>query len=151
MFVMNVEKNIAKIAESEAMTSGSSNVYLVQFNFSPEWDDLERVAVFKSGDTIIDVLLDEDNRCFMPWEVLIKYGTQIRFGVYGTKDENIVLPTIWAQTETILEGVVTGIEAQPPSPTLYDQLLDRLKFIDELLELRSFKAITNKELEEILV
>lgn len=156
MFVMNVDKNIATISSTEPMTSGSSRVYLVEFYFSPEWDDLQRVAVFRSGETVIDILLDESNICFMPWEVLVDPHVQVDFGVYGTKNGDVVLPTIWASTEVILEGVVTGAEAQPPSPTLYEQLLAKLEFLDkldmEILEdLSSFKSLTNQELEEILI
>lgn len=145
MFVMNVDKNIATISSTEPMTSGSVNVYLVEFYFSPEWDDLTRIAVFKSGDTVVDVLLDDTNVCFMPWEVLVEYDRPVQFGVYGTKEGRIVLPTIWATTEVILEGVITGAEAQPPSPTLYDQILARLESIE------GFKPITTEELEVILV
>lgn len=126
MFVMNVDKNIATISTSEPMTSGSSNVYLVQFYFSPEWDDLNRVAVFRSGDTVIDVLLDDDNLCFMPWEVLTSHSVKVQFGVYGTKNGNVVLPTIWANTEPVLEGVITNADENPPSASLYKQILDRL-------------------------
>lgn len=150
MFVMNVDKNIATISSTEPMTSGSVNVYLVEFYFSPEWDDLEKIAVFKSGDTVVDVLLDNDNVCFMPWEVLVEYGRPVQFGVYGTKDGRVVLPTIWAATEAILEGVITGAQAQPPSPTLYEQLLSKLEILDNLGELATLKAITIDELEVML-
>lgn len=151
MFVMNVDKNIATISLMEPMTSGSSKVYLVEFYFSPEWDDLTKVAVFRAGDTVVDVLLDESNICFMPWEVMVDHSIPVRFGVYGTKNGDVVLPTIWASTENILEGVITGAEAQPPSPTLYEQLLSKLEILDSLGDLANLKPITTAELEDILV
>lgn len=150
MFVMNVDKNIATISRTEPMTSGSSKVYLVEFYFSPEWDDLNRVAVFRAGDTVVDVLLDKNNICFMPWEVLVDHSIPVDFGVYGTKNGDVVLPTIWATTEVILEGVITGAEAQAPSPTLYQQLLDKLAILDNLGDLATLTPITNDELEVIL-
>lgn len=150
MFVMEVEKNIATITDTEPMTSGSSKVYLVKFYFSSEWDNLSRVAVFRSGDIVIDVLLDDDNLCFMPWEVLVEHGRTVQFGVYGTMNGDVVLPTIWASTEVILEGVITGAEAQPPSPSLYEQLLARLKQLDNLGDLVNLEPITTDELEVIL-
>lgn len=150
MFVMNVDKNIATISTTEPMTSGSSKVYLVEFYFSPEWDDLTRVAVFRSGETIVDVILDESNICFMPWEVLVDHSVPVDFGVYGTKNGDVVLPTIWASTEDILEGVVTGADAQPPSPTLYEQLLAKMEILDKLGDLPNLKPLTNEELEVIL-
>lgn len=151
MFVMEVEKNIAKITDTEPMTSGSSKVYLVKFYFSSEWDNLARVAVFKAGDTVVDVLLDDDNLCFMPWEVLVEYGRPVQFGVYGTMEGHVVLPTIWASTEVILEGVITGAAAQPPSPSLYEQLLEKLQQLDNLGDLVNLSPITTEELEVMLV
>lgn len=151
MFVMEVNKNIATITDTEPITSGSSNVYLVEFHFSDEWNDLSRVAVFRSGETIVDVILDSTNVCFMPWEVMVTPNVSIQFGVYGTRDGNVVLPTIWATTEVILEGVVTGAAAQPPSPTIYDQLLAKLDIIERLGELVDLAPITDEELEGILV
>lgn len=150
MFVMDVAKNIATISSSEPMTSGSINVYLVEFHFSPEWDDLQKVAVFRTGSMIVDVLLDKDNVCFMPWEVLVNHGVPVQFGVYGTKDGNVVLPTIWATTQPILEGVVTGARYIPPSPTLYDQLLAKLEIVEKLSHLADLRPFTVEELEVIL-
>lgn len=147
MFVMNIDKNIATVSTTEPMTSGSSKVYLVQFYFSPEWEDLTRVAVFRAGETVVDVLLDKTNTCFMPWEVLTQPNIPVDFGVYGTFGGDVVLPTIWASTEVILEGVITGAEAQPPSPTLYEQLLEKLK---ELEDLRKLSPISIDELEVML-
>lgn len=152
MFVMNVDKNIATISTTEPMTSGSVNTYLVDFYFSKEWDDLEKIAVFKSGDTVVDVILDkEEDICFMPWEVLVEHGRTVKFGVYGTKNGNVVLPTIWAETEEILEGVVTGAASQPPSPTLYEQLLAKMDALDHLGELATLSAMTTEDLEAILI
>lgn len=148
LFVMEVEKNIAKITDTEPMTSGSSKVYLVKFYFSSEWDNLARVAVFKAGDTVVDVLLDDENLCFMPWEVLVEYGRPVQFGVYGTMEGHVVLPTIWASTEIILEGVITGAAAQPLSPTLYDQILDKFNKLQDKFD--AFQSMTIEELEVML-
>lgn len=150
MFTMDVKKNLATITNSEPMTSGSSNVYLVEFKFSEEWDDLNKIAVFKAGDIIVDVLLEDDDICFMPWEVMVDPGVPVRFGVYGTKDGNVVLPTIWATTQTILEGVITGAKANPPSPSLYEQLLNKLYVLEKLDELSTLVPIPTSELEVIL-
>lgn len=151
MFVMNVDKNIATISSTEPMTSGSQNVYLVEFYFSPEWDELTKVAVFRSGETVVDVLLDKSNICFMPWEVMVNPHVPVSFGVYGTKDGNVVLPTIWAHTEDILEGVITGVQSVPPSPTLYEQLLAKLEILDNLGDIATLKPFTIEELEALLV
>lgn len=153
MFVVNVDKNIATISQTEQVTSGSSKVYMVEFYFSPEWDDLERVAVFRAGEKVVHRLLDKENVCFVPWEVLTTAGLTIELGVYGTKDGDVVLPTIWAPTVSVLEGVITGAEAQPPTPSLYRQILERLNALENGGGVGSpsdFTPITTEELEELL-
>lgn len=131
MFVVKVDKNIAKLTCTEPMTSGSSRVYLVQFCFSPEWNDLARVAVFRAGNTTVDVLLGDDNLCVIPWEVIANPGVPVRIGAYGTRNGNVVLPTIWAKTKNVLEGVSIAAEENPPSPDVYKQILDELERLKE--------------------
>lgn len=144
MFAVNVDKNMMTVCRTEPVTSGSSKVYLVKFHFSPEWDDLNKIAVFRCDKMVRDVLLDEDI-CFIPWEVLIFPRRTLDLGVYGTMGGDVVLPTIWTNLTTILEGVQTGIEARPPTPTLYQQILDRLSKLESEL-----KPITAERLEELL-
>lgn len=101
------------------------NVYTAQFEFSPDWDGLTRMAVFKAGNEIRSVLLDESGQCAIPWEVLSSHGQQLTAGIYGTQGGDIVLPTVWAGLGTILEGVTTGENVQPPTPDLWEQELAR--------------------------
>lgn len=105
------------------VTSGSVNVYLVQFAFSADWDELDKTAVFRAGDTKISVVLDATNRCQIPWEVLENRGRPLEAGVYGTKNGTVVLPTIWATLGTIKEGASPGENTQPPTPDVYSQIL----------------------------
>lgn len=44
--------------------------------------------------------------------------------MYGTRGGEIVLPTVWANLGTILEGVPADAEgARPPTPDLWEQEL----------------------------
>lgn len=149
MFVIKVDKVIAKLCREEPMTSGSSKTYLAQFYFSPEWDDLQKLAVFRVGDTSVEVVLDKTNRCYIPWEVLTIPRASIEIGVYGSRNGDVSLPTIWVKTKPILEGIKTGIEAQEPSPDIYQQLLEKLQLLDDLSDLVGLKSITLEELEVI--
>lgn len=123
MFVVEVAKVITKITQDEPMTSGSQNVYVTQFEFSDEWDILTKVAVFRAGDTVINILLGEENRCMIPWEVLTTPNAVVDVGVFGTYEGNVVLPTIWKSMGALLEGVLTGIEGMEPTPDVYQQIL----------------------------
>lgn len=109
----------------EPLTSGSVNVYPVRFEFSPDWEGLERTAVFRGGGEPVSVRLDETNQCEIPWEALAQSGQHLRVGVYGTRGSDIVLPTVWAGAGYILEGVRPGEIARPPTPELWEQELDR--------------------------
>lgn len=84
MFKAIVSKNMIEVTQTEPITSGSVNAYLVEFEFSDEWVDLERIAVFQTSGDPVNVLLDDTNICFIPWEVMTEFGGRIRFGVYGT-------------------------------------------------------------------
>lgn len=116
------------------VTSGSVNVYLVQFAFSTDWDELDKTAVFRAGDTKISVVLDATNRCQIPWEVLENRGRPLEAGVYGTKNGTVVLPTIWATLGTIKEGASPGENTQPPTPDMYDQILGIAKKAEHIAQ-----------------
>lgn len=124
MFQLYANKNQLKLLEREPVTSGSVNAYEVRFEFSPDWDGLERTAVFKAGSESRSVLMDGTCECVVPWEVLTTPGTALRAGVYGTRGGEIVLPTVWESLGIVQEGVTTGEEAQPPTPGVYEQIVD---------------------------
>lgn len=116
------------------VTSGSVNVYLVQFAFSADWDGLDKTSVFRAGDTKISVVLDATNRCQIPWEVLENRGLPLEAGVYGTKNGTVVLPTIWATLGTIKEGASPGENTQPPTPDVYSQILAAASKAEEIAQ-----------------
>lgn len=123
IFSLQASKNFLSVLSREMVTSGSVNVYLVQFAFSTDWDGLDKTAVFRAGDTKISVVLDATNQCQIPWEVLENRNRPLEAGVYGTKNGTVVLPTIWATLGTIKEGASPGENTQPPTPDVYSQIL----------------------------
>lgn len=134
MFIVNCQKNQAKVTQTEPITSGSSNVYVVQFRLSEEWDQLTATAVFRAGYTIVNVLLDEDRECMVPWEVMQNPGEQVTVGVFGTMNGNVVLPTIWANMGNLQQGVTTGIYMSEPTPSVYQQIVDDLRRIKNRID-----------------
>lgn len=123
MFKLYADKNILHVQEKETMTSGSVNLYEVQFLFSPDWDGLDRTAVFRLGGKSWSLLLDDGSLCVIPWEVLQKPSYGLDIGIYGTRGEDLVLPTIWASLGRILPGAAPGEESRPPTPELWEQEL----------------------------
>lgn len=125
IFILYAQKNLLSVRESEAVTSNSVNVYDVLFQFSSEWEGLDRTAVFRAGSASASILLDQSGRCAIPWGVLKKPGFHLQAGVYGCRDNDLVLPTAWVDLGAILEGATPGEADQPPTPELWRQELAR--------------------------
>lgn len=123
MFVLYANKTQLTLRQREPVTSGSVNVYRVKFEFSDDWNGLDRTAIFRAGDESRAVKLAGDNETVIPWEVLKQPLQQMYCGVYGTEGGHTVLPTIWACLGTILEGAFLGEDARPPTPELWEQQL----------------------------
>lgn len=161
MFTLQVKKNNITVdkVKNEIMTSGSQNVYPIQFMFSQEWNYLEKVAVFATDMTkdgpkenpVYNQLLDKTGRCIIPWEVNLVHSKHVYVGVYGCIEGKVVLPTVWADLGNIVLGVTTGIEPEPPTPDLYQQILAELgkirgeveDFLGTSLKIFSDQTISN--------
>lgn len=106
---INVEGNQLKVANLIPMTNGSRNVYTLSFEFSEEWNDLSKVAMFRTEKSVaVFTKIDENNECIVPWEVLMSYDTTVMIEVCGVQDDVIVLPTIWAQLGPVKQGLTSS-------------------------------------------
>ena len=115
MFQLYANKTQLTVRAREPLTSGSVNTYIARFEFSPDWEGLTKTAVFKAGNEVRSVLLGADGQCTIPWEVLSSHGRQLTAGVCGTRGTDMVLPTVYANLGTILEGAAPGENARPPT------------------------------------
>ncbi len=126
MIELYADKASLSVTRRELITSGSVGAYRVKFQFSQDWEGLERVAVFRAGDRSVSVLLDGAGECDVPWEVLGLPNRRLMAGVYGTSGGTLVLPTVWADCGAILEGVSPGETTRPPTPGPFEQVLAQL-------------------------
>ena len=125
-FILYAEKNRLMVQGGrEPITSGSVNVYAVRFEFSVDWEGMDKIACFRSGSQVISVPLDTTGECVIPWEVVDPddRGKKLFAGVYGTKNGMVVLPTVEASLGEILPGVSFSQNARPPTPNLWEQML----------------------------
>lgn len=121
------------MVDSEVITTGSVNVYECLFRFSEGWDGYTKTAVFRYREQTFEVLLDENNMCTIPWEVLDIavndapiYSSYLMVGVCGVKG-NSVLPTIWVNAGTIFRGAEIDTDTENlPTPSLVEQALAAL-------------------------
>lgn len=115
MFVLYAEKNQLTVREKEPVTSGSVNAYPVRFEFSTDWDGLEKTAVFQAG-CVEKAISLTGGACTIPAEVLGTAGHFLMAGVCGKSGKNTVLPTIWATLGLIQNGAVPGDTPAPTPP-----------------------------------
>ena len=124
MIICQVSKAAITVARSVLLTSGMVQAVQVRFCFSPEWEGLTRTAVFRAGQVSVSCLLDEENCCTVPWECLQTAGTHLMAGVYGTRAQEMVLPTVECSLGLICTGAQPAENTpQEPTPTLVQQLL----------------------------
>ena len=125
MFYLSADKSKLNVLEKGIITSGAINAYNAEFRFSPEWDGMERVAVFRVGAECVSRVLDKENKCKIPWECTREndIGKELLVGVYGMIGTEVVLPTIWSSLGLIKEGTRLGETALPPTPSVAEQIL----------------------------
>ena len=113
MIICQVTGAAITVAKNELLTTGMVQAVPVRFCFSPQWAALDRTAVFTAGTASVSCLLGEDNQCFIPWECLTRAGEYLRVGVYGTRGEEMVLPTV----SCLLGPICTGTQPEENTPT----------------------------------
>lgn len=109
--------------------SSSCNIYSCSFDFSEDWQEYTKTAVFRLNDgTPIETPIS-NNTCKIPWEALDSPGV-LRIGVYGLSGQQPDLkryPTVWSREIRVVEGVPDGDDEQPPSPSVYEQFVEDVK------------------------
>ncbi len=106
--------------DKELITSGSVNTVEAEFAFDGSWAGYDRVAVFKNGEEVREVVLGEEGRCAVPWEVLEKSGF-LTVGVYGIREE-MRIATIYSAPLPIAPGAGAAPPGREPTPGLYMRL-----------------------------
>lgn len=115
MIKLYADKNQLAVREKELITSGSVNVYTVRFEFSDDWDGLEKTAVFQAGRVKKTACLP-DETCVIPPEPLAVPGHYLMVGVCGRQGDTLVLPTRWENLGMIMEGAVSLADMPPGQP-----------------------------------
>ena len=109
------------------------NQYLCQFEFSEDWDDLNKVVVFKNVSYNIskEVYLSTSNECYIPWEVLSNsgeiflevIGTEVRGEVVTVRIPSTLLGFKWE----IQEGLLDVSANISPTPDLFEQFVSSVR------------------------
>lgn len=120
----NVYKQKIKRTDTQQIVSDSRNYLHAAFTFSDDdWTGI-KTAVFKNGDVVKHAVLDDNNECLVPWEV-IKPGI-LHVSVFCGD-------LITADTATVYineSGYEDGGAPEDPSPTVYEQIIAMLNEIE---------------------
>lgn len=147
MFIIKVNKNQLTVKDFDMITSGSVDVYTVQFQFSNYWDGFEKAVIFRTRTKSISVRLTNDE-CQIPWEVMTTPKEAITIGVYGTDSEGRILPTVWGILTVIEEGaILSDTNPSESTPSIYQQILDELVKTNEYMEAITYKIESKVAME----
>ena len=118
----------ASAVVSGKLTSGMVGVPIL-FKLDSAWDGLNIVATFIGSGEKICVPLLSNREITVPWEVLVKPNNRLLIGLEGRSNGGtIVIPTVWANAAYVYEGAVAdGTESNPPTPSVYDQILESIQ------------------------
>ena len=120
----NVYKQKIKRTDTQHIVADSRNYLKASFTFSDDdWTGI-KTAIFKNGDVVRHAVLDDNNECLVPWEV-IKPGI-LHVSVFCGD-------LITADTATVYineSGYEDGGTPEDPSPTVYEQIIAMLNEIE---------------------
>ncbi len=132
MIKLQANKAVIRPIVTETITAGSRKVFVCEFIFGHDWDGFDRTAVFRAGGVKRSTLLDDDNRCEIPPEVLLSPSHNLEAGVCGTLNGEEILPTIWCSLGKVRNSAIPEEMTEPPPTDLYGHILSVAKNAEEI-------------------
>lgn len=114
------------------MIEDTINGIKCEFEFRSDWSNFQKTIVFARGHIYpatqnpqtISVLLDENGECIVPPEILSENG-EFSIGLFGEND-SLRIVTNWLYYKTQWGCYDTGIAPNPPTPSVYEEILASL-------------------------
>lgn len=161
--IFSVNHQALNRTDSYKPVSDSVEFLTARFNFlSGEWNGLTKTAIFKSANGNFEVIL-KNGFCVIPWEVLV--SSEFSVSVFGSAD-SVLVTTNEVVVSQLNSGYVKGETPQPPTPTVYEQLIEKIdaiiggdippeaieKAVEDYLKTHPIEAgITEEECQQIVV
>ncbi len=125
-----------KIVSEIHVTSTQAQYDTCLFEFDKAWDGYGlRTAVFYSHPKNIKAMvLDMDNRCFIPWDAF-SHSRYLYIGVYGSNGESY-LPTQFVEV-MYQPGANADDHLYPPTPGIYEQIAAGISGIENKLNTKA--------------
>lgn len=127
----SVKHQIIRRTDNFRVVAKSHDYLTVEFEFlTPEWNEVEKTAIFTSGSDSYEMLIGQDGTCLVPHEVLTETG-QVYVSVYGGS----LITVNTAQFKVLATGYVDGLDSQtPPTPSIYEQILAHMQNLEDIAE-----------------
>lgn len=112
------------ITQKPLLASGDKDSVLLHVDFDAEWDGYTKTAIFyQNPNKAYHVILDMNDECVIPWEVLTTEGT-MHFGIYAIKDGTRKTSQVIAYK--ITKGAwYEDTKPSDPTPDIYTQIMTR--------------------------
>ena len=140
---VNCTDQVLTVTSRPLIASGGVNEERVEFTFCSKWDGHTKTAVFyRREDEVYHVLLDDNDSCVIPPEVLASPG-KLYIGVFGVRDQ--VKRTSSLLSYFVEEGAITEATAvSDPTPDIYTQIINRLNDLQTFTVKVSEEAISDR-------
>jgi hypothetical protein len=134
--------------KKETLTVGMSGA-VVEFEFSEEWAQLNKTAVFESdGSRTVQIA---GGKATVPHEILTTPGMDVLVGVYTQREDGTTWPspTPMCKIAQLKGGAKPdGDPSYPPTPDIAQQLIDAIKQLKEETGVREFYVQDNEPTEQ---
>ena len=105
------------------VASGGLEEDVLQVSFCTKWDGMAKTAVFwRTEDNVFHVVLDDEDSCVIPREVLVDEGV-LYFGLFGVSADGRQRTSEVARYNVIKGAITEGTKPSDPTPDIYTQLL----------------------------
>ena len=129
-----IDQQIITRLDTNKVVGNSKHYLYAKFSFSKEWEGVEKTAVFRKADIYskgsgvpYSVIL-EDDMCEVPHEVIS--DPMFLVSVFG--GERITANRV--EIPVLQSGYAEGETPSEPTPTVYEQILEKTKNMEKLAE-----------------
>lgn len=122
---LNVQNQTLMRHDAHAVVSDSVKYLEASFSFeTADWNNTTKTAVFKSGNLTKIVILDGNNECKVPYEVID--AGYLYVSVFGTKADGYRITTNACMVQIEKSGDLEGDDPLEVTPSQYEQITGAL-------------------------
>lgn len=108
------------LANIPTVASVGINETKIKFDFCSLWDGFGEVAIFYCNEeAVYHVVIDNNNECVVPYEVLVSSG-KFYFGVFATNEDDIRRTSDILAYKVVKGAFIEGQEPEAPKPDIYE-------------------------------